>query len=256
MTRPDAAVGAFRRTWLILGPNSAAARAFAQRAAASGARIILAGRDVDDLQTQAADLALRHRVPASVQRFDALDLASHAAFAADCVEQCDGQLNIFSAIGIMPEQQALDGDQALLRQTVDTNFTGLVSVLTAFTPALQSQRGGSVMVMGSVAGDRGRPRNHLYGATKAALHTWLQGYAARLAKSGVRVVSLKAGVIDTAMTWGLPKLPFMARPDAFARSAWALAERGPGVAYIPRIWRLVMLIIRTVPTPIFNRLDL
>ncbi len=246
----------FRRTWLILGPSSSAARAFAHRAAAGGARIILAGRDAEDLRAQANDLALRHDVPVLVCEFDALDLASHPEFAVRVAAQSDGQLNIFAAVGVMPEQAAVDRDPALLRQTVDTNFTGLVSILTAFTPALASQRGGTVMVMGSVAGDRGRPRNYLYGATKAALHTWLQGYAARLSRSGVRVVCVKAGVIDTAMTWALPKLPFMARPEQFAKSAWALAERGPQAAYVPRIWQLVMLVIRSVPTPIFNRLDL
>ena len=246
----------FVRTWLILGPSSSAARAFAHRAAASGARIILAGRDDEDLQAQASDLVLRHGGPALVQHFDALDLGTHETFATHCIAQTDGQLNIFAAVGTMPEQSAVDRDRTLMRRTVETNFTGLVSVLTAFTAALESQRGGTVMVMGSVAGDRGRPRNYFYGATKAALHTWLQGYAARLSRSGVRVVSLKAGVIDTAMTWALPKLPFMARPEAFAKAAWALVDAGPGTAYVPRIWRLVMLVIRAVPTPIFNRLDL
>lgn len=246
----------FLRTWLILGPSSSAARAFAHRAAAGGARIILAGRDCEDLQAQANDLTLRYGVPALVRDFDALDLASHPDFAVHCAAQSDGQLNIFAAVGVMPEQEAVDRDRVLLRQTIDTNFTGLVSVLAAFTPALESQRGGTVMVMGSVAGVRGRPRNYLYGATKAALHTWLQGYAARLSRSGVRVVCIKAGVIDTAMTWALPRLPFMARPEQFAKSAWALAERGPQVAYVPKIWQLVMLVIRSVPTPIFNKLDL
>ena len=246
----------FLRTWLILGPSSSAARAFAHRAASSGARIILAGRDAEDLQAQAQDLSLRYGVPALARPFDALDLSTHPAFAVECVALSDGQLNLFAAVGIMPEQEALDHDRSLLRQTVDTNFTGLVSVLAAFTPALESQRGGTVMVMGSVAGDRGRPRNYLYGATKAALHTWLQGYAARLSRSGVRVVCIKAGVIDTAMTWALPKLPFMAGPEAFARSAWALTERGPQGAYVPRIWQLVMLAIRNVPTPIFNKMNL
>ena len=246
---------AFLRTWLILGPSSAAARAFAHKAAGSGARIILAGRDNEDLQAQASDLALRYGVPTVVQPFDALDLASHPDFAVHCTAQSDGQLNIFAAIGVMPEQEAVDRDRVLLRQTIDTNFTGLVSVLAAFTPALEQQRGGSVMVMGSVAGDRGRPRNYLYGATKAALHTWLQGYAARLSRSGVRVVCIKAGVIDTAMTWALPKLPFMAGPEAFAKTAWALAEGGSQSAYVPRIWQLVMLVIRGVPTPIFNKMN-
>lgn len=245
----------FLRTWLILGPSSAAARAFAHRAAASGARIILAGRDLEDLQTQANDLALRYDVPVLARSFDALDLASHPDFATHCVAQSDGQLNIFAAVGVMPEQEAVDRDRRLLRQTVETNFTGVVSVLSAFAPALESQRGGTVMVMGSVAGDRGRPRNYLYGATKAALHTWLQGFGARLSRSGVRVVCIKAGVIDTAMTWALPKLPFMARPEAFASSAWALAHRGPQAAYVPRIWQLIMLVIRGVPTPIFNKMN-
>ena len=246
----------FLRTWLILGPGSSAASAFAHRAAAGGARIILAGRDAPDLQAQANDLALRHGVPALVRDFDALDLASHPDFAALCAAQSDGQLNIFAAVGVMPEQEAVDHDRVLLRRTIDTNFTGLVSVLAAFAPALESQRGGTVMVMGSVAGDRGRPRNYLYGATKAALATWLQGYAARLSRSGVRVVCIKAGVIDTAMTWALPKLPFTARPEQFAKAAWALAERGPQAAYVPRIWRLVMLVIRGLPTPIFNKMNL
>jgi len=246
---------AFRQTWLILGASSAAARAFAHRAAGSGAQVLLAGRDAEDLHAQAADLSLRHDVPAEALRLDVRDLDSHAAFAAGCAARSSGQLNIFAAVGAMPEQQRLDHDVALLRDTVETNFTGLVSVLAAFTPALTRQRGGTMMVMGSVAGDRGRKGNYLYGATKAALHAWLQGHAARLSASGVRVVCLKAGVIDTAMTWALPRLPFTVSPQAFARAAWKLVGRGPQGAYVPRIWQPIMLIIRLLPTPVFNRMN-
>lgn len=246
---------AFRQTWLILGASSAAARAFAHRAAAGGARILLAGRDADDLEAQAADLALRHDVPVERHLLDVRDLDRHAAFAAACAERSDGRLNIFAAIGAMPEQERMERDRQLLREMVETNFTGLVSVLAAFTSTLERQRGGTMMVMGSVAGDRGRKRNYLYGATKAALHAWLQGHAARLSASGVRVVCLKAGVIDTAMTWALPRLPFMASPDAFARAAWKLATKGPQSAYVPRIWQPIMLVIRLLPTPVFNRMN-
>ncbi len=112
-------------------------------------------------------------------------------------------------------------------------------------------------MLGSVAGDRGRPRNHLYGATKAGLHAYLEGYAARLSRAGVRVLCLKAGPVDTALTWGLPRLPFIVTPEAFAESAWRLAARGAsGAAYVPRIWQPVMAVIRALPTRIFNRLDL
>ncbi|MFC7543181.1 SDR family NAD(P)-dependent oxidoreductase [Siccirubricoccus deserti] len=111
-----------------------------------------------------------------------------------------------------------------------SDFTGAASVLAALAPVLEAQRGGTVVALGSVAGDRGRPRNYLYGATKAALATYLQGYAARLSRSGARVLCVKAGPIDTAMTWPLPRLPFMATPQAFARSLWQRAERGLAVS--------------------------
>ena len=91
---------------------------------------------------------------------------------------------------------------------------------------------------------------------KAALLTYLQGYAARMSRSGVRVLCLKAGPVDTAMTWPLPKLPFMTTPRDFAAGAWKLAEKGGGGAYLPRIWWPVMTIIRMLPTRIFNKLDI
>ncbi|MFC7690017.1 SDR family NAD(P)-dependent oxidoreductase [Paeniroseomonas aquatica] len=138
----------------------------------------------------------------------------------------------------------------------DGDFTGAASILAALAPALEAQGGGRVVALGSVAGDRGRKRNFLYGATKAALRTYLQGYAARLAKAGVRVLCIKAGPVDTAMTWPLPGLPFMVSPSAFASTAWRRARRGSGSTYLPSIWWPVMSIIRLLPTSIFNRLDI
>jgi short-subunit dehydrogenase len=248
-------------TWLILGASSAVARAFAREAAAHGAALLLAGRDMEDLERQAADLAIRHGVPATPLRFEARDLASHAGFVADCAARAgtgagDGLLNVFLAFGVMPDQTEADADPAIAAGMVEANFTGAASVLAALAPRLEAQRGGVVVALGSVAGDRGRKRNFLYGATKAALLVYLQGYAARLAASGVRVLCIKAGPVDTAMTWPLPKLPFMASPQGFARAAWARAEKGSGNAYLPLIWWPVMTIIRLLPTPIFNRLNI
>jgi NAD(P)-dependent dehydrogenase (short-subunit alcohol dehydrogenase family) len=167
-----------------------------------------------------------------------------------------GKLHVFLAFGVMPDQTEADADPMVCRRMIDANFTGAASVLAALAPALEAQAGGSVVVLGSVAGDRGRKRNFLYGATKAALLTYLQGYAARLAKAGVRVLCIKAGPIDTAMTWALPKLPFMVSPHDFAAKAWRRARTGSGSAYLPGIWWPVMSIIRLLPTPIFNRLDI
>jgi short-subunit dehydrogenase len=243
-------------TWLVLGASSAVARAFAHQAAAHGAALLLAGRDAEDLERQAADLAIRHQVGATPLAFDARDLASHAGFVADCAARSTGTLNVFLAFGVMPEQAEADHDPATAAAMVEANFTGAASVLAALAPVLEAQRGGTVVALGSVAGDRGRPRNYLYGATKAALATYLQGYAARLSRSGARVLCVKAGPIDTAMTWPLPRLPFMATPQTFARALWQRAMRGAGSVYLPRIWWPVMGIIRLLPTRIFNRLDI
>ncbi|SDD36745.1 SDR family NAD(P)-dependent oxidoreductase [Belnapia rosea] len=246
-----------RETWLILGASSAVARAFAREAAEHGAALLLAGRDMEDLGHQATDLAIRHAVPAVPMRFEARDLASHAGFVAECRERAgEGLLNVFLAFGVMPDQAEADADPAVAAGMVEANFTGAVSVLGTLGPVLEAQRGGVVVALGSVAGDRGRKRNFLYGATKAALLTYLQGYAARLSGAGVRVLCIKAGPVDTGMTWALPKLPFMASPRAFAAAAWQKARRGSGSAYLPGIWWPVMSIIRLLPTPIFNRLDI
>jgi NAD(P)-dependent dehydrogenase (short-subunit alcohol dehydrogenase family) len=243
-------------TWLMLGASSAVARAFAREAAAHGAGILLAGRDMEDMERQAADLGIRYGVPATPVPFDARDTASHAAFVADCVARAGGPLNVFLAFGVMPDQEEVDRDPTIAAAMVEANFTGAATVLAALAPVLEAQRQGVVVALGSVAGDRGRPRNYAYGATKAALLTYLQGYAARLSRSGVRVLCLKAGPVDTGMTWPLPRLPFMTTPRAFAEGAWRLAGKGGGVAYLPRIWWPVMTIIRGLPTRIFNRLDI
>jgi NADP-dependent 3-hydroxy acid dehydrogenase YdfG len=245
--------------WLVLGASSGVARAFGRRAAAAGASpILLAGREQEDLESQAADLRIRHRADAMVLPFDARDLASHAGFVQEIASRTgDAALNVFLAFGVMPSQAQAERDPMQAAAMVETNFTGAASVLAALAPLLEARQGGTVLVLGSVAGDRGRPRNHLYGATKAALRTYLQGYAARLSRAGVRVLCLKAGPVDTGLTWGLPTLPFMISPDAFADAAWRLARRGAsGEAYVPRVWRPVMAVIRMLPTRVFNRLDL
>ncbi len=243
-------------TWLVLGGGSTIGRAFAQRAAAAGAAVLVAGRDVAELERSAADLRLRHGVPASAMLFDALDLASHRGFARACAALAQGQLNLLLAFGSMPSQAECDAEPGVARRMVETNVTGAASVLTALAPVLRVQGGGVVVALGSVAGERGRPRNHLYGATKAALAVFLQGYAARHARHGVRVLNILAGPVDTALTWPLPKLPFMASPDDFAAGAWRLARQRSGQAHLPGIWAPVMAAIRAVPDRVFNRLDL
>lgn len=243
-------------TWVVLGASSAIARAFARAAAAGGAAVILAGRDQADLEATAADLRLRHGVAATVQDFDALDFAQHGAFAEAIAGSVDGPLGIFLAFGVMPTQAAINADRALALATIDANLTGAVSVLQAFAPLLEARGSGHVVALSSVAGDRGRPKNYVYGAAKAGLSAYLQGLRARLHRAGVGVVTVKPGFVDTAMTFGLPGLFLVAPPEAVAAAALAAARKGREVIYTPFFWRWIMLIIRLIPERIFKRLDI
>ncbi len=247
---------AAQNTWLVLGGSSGIARAFTQAAAAAGSAIILAGRDQRDLQATAADLRLRSGRSAEVLAFDACDSASHAAFAQTCRSLTTGRLNVFLAFGQMPEQSAVDADAALLRNTIEANFLGAASVLTQLAPIMEAQRGGHVVILGSVAGDRGRLKNYVYGAAKAGLHTYAQGLRARLCRSGVTVLTVKPGFIDTAMSYGQPGLFLVAQPEALAQAILRAVERGRLVLYYPWFWYWIMLIIRYIPERIFQRLNL
>lgn len=243
------------QTWLVLGASSAIARAFAREAAKNGADILLAGRDLDDLGHTAADLRIRTGRQVDCLTFDALDPAAHPAFAEECRKRCE-TLNVFLAFGANPSQELVEGDAALARSTIDANYSGAVSVLLALLPILEMQDSGHIVILSSVAGDRGRRKNYVYGSAKAGLTVFTQGLRARLAPSKVSVTTIKLGFVDTAMTWGLPGLFLVASPDSVARRAWKLAERKVENAYVPGFWRLIMAILKAIPERIFKRLPI
>jgi decaprenylphospho-beta-D-erythro-pentofuranosid-2-ulose 2-reductase len=244
------------QTWLILGGSSSVARAFARLAAMEGADVLLAGRDIEDLRRSAADLRVRGGVSATAMEFDASAIDTHDAFVRACKQRRRGALNVFLAFGAMPEQSAAETDFAVTLRAIQVNYAGTLSILSRLAPLMEEQQGGSIVVLGSVAGDRGRRKNYVYGSAKAGVHAWLQGLRARLSDSNVRVVTVKPGFLDTAMTWGLPGILFPAGPEAAARACFRLARRGPEVAYVPWFWGPVMTIIRLIPEPIFKRLNI
>lgn len=244
-------------TWLVLGASSAIARAFARVAAAEGADVILAGRDRDDLDKSAADVALRSGRRATVLAFDALDYAGHAALMQRVRDEAGaGTLNVFVAFGTMPSQAEIDQDFRLAARTIESNYLGAVSVLQAAAPILEAQKRGAVVALSSVAGDRGRIKNYVYGSAKAGLSAYLQGLRARLFRSGVSVTTVKPGFVDTAMTFGLPGMFLVASPEAVARACLAAARKGREEIYFPFFWWGIMTIIRNIPERIFKRLSI
>jgi short-subunit dehydrogenase len=241
-------------TWVVLGGSSAIGRAIGFAAAERGHAIILAGRDVDDLERSAADIRISTAQSAVVIPFDAMAFGSHAAFAAGLAGRT-GILNVALVFGVMPAQEEMDLDPGKAVQCVEGSFTGAVSILHHLAPHLETKGSGTVIALGSVAGDRGRLKNYVYGGAKAGLHVYLSGLRNRLRRSGVHVMTVKPGFVDTAMTWGLPGMFLVAAPRDVARVCLNAAEKGTDILYVPWFWRWIMAVICAIPERIFKRLS-
>ena len=242
-------------TWISLGATSAMARALARQLAERGDRLLLAGRDMEELATLAADCALRGAGAAEAVAFDARRPDGFAALIERAVRE-DGALNAAVFVGSMPDQSRIDADPALVDGTVTDSFTGPARFLQMLAPVLEDRGAGAIVGVGSVAGDRGRIGNYVYGAAKAGFHTYLSGLRNRLARKGVHVMTVKPGPVDTAMTWGLPSLPFMTTPEAVARDILRGLKKRRNVIYSARIWWLIMTVIRLIPERVFKKLSI
>jgi short-subunit dehydrogenase len=246
-----------RRTVLILGATSAIARAVAGEFARRGYDLLLAGRDLEELDRLAGDLKLRYGVTADGRALDALDLDSHRVFVEECCRTAEGSLEgAVLFLGYLGDQTVAEKDPAETRRILDTNLLGPVSLLGLLANHFEEKRGGFLCALSSVAGDRGRQSNYVYGAAKAGLTVFLQGLRNRLFRSGVRVVTIKPGFVDTAMTFGRPGMFLVASPRAVARRIVKAIVKGQDSIYAPAFWRPIMLLIRFIPERIFKRMRL
>ncbi|MGH1368692.1 MAG: SDR family oxidoreductase [Maritimibacter sp.] len=241
--------------WIILGATSSMARAFARAVAARGDAVILAGRDMDDLKNSEADLLARGAAQATAVRFDARDLKTFAPIIARA-DSHDGNINAAVFVGSMPEQSEIDDDPALIEGVIADSFTGPAQFLTQLAPLMEARSGGTVVGVGSVAGDRGRIGNYVYGAAKAGFATYLSGLRNRLTRAGGHVVTVKPGFVDTAMTWGIEGMFLVASPEAVAKDLLKAVDKKKNVIYTPFFWRYIMLIIKNIPEPIFKKLSI
>jgi short-subunit dehydrogenase len=238
---------------LILGATSPIARALALRFAENGASLVLAARDLAEAGRIAADIGVRTGAAASPAAFDATDLASHPAFLRNAIAALGGLDGVVAAFGTLGDEEAAQSDPAAALGTIAQNFIGAVSILTLAAGHLERQRSGFVIVLGSVAGDRGRARNYVYGSSKGALALFAQGLRGRLAAAGVHVMTVKLGTVDTRMTWGRDDARFMVSPERAADAIYAAWLRRAEVVYVPRLWRAIMSALRVIPERQFKR---
>lgn len=242
---------------LIIGATSAIATACARLWAEQGTEFFLVARNMEKLEQTAADLQARGAKTVTLHCMDATDLAAHHAMLESCLSAMQ-QIDIaLIAHGTLPDQKACEQDVTTAMQEFANNGSSVIALLTLLANQLEIQRCGTLAVISSVAGDRGRPSNYLYGTAKAAVSTFCEGLRARLFKVGAHVMTIKPGFVDTPMTQGLP-LPtaLVAKPEQVAQRIVKGIERKASTLYTPGFWALIMLIIRSIPTPLFKRMAL
>lgn len=247
----------------ILGATSSIGRSLANAFAAEGARVVVAGRDIEHLEATAKDVSIRYGVDCRALAFEALAFEAHEGFAS-ALERAfpsepgepAGLDGIVVVYGDMAEQEDAQVSFALTHRMIDVNYSSVVSLFERLAPSFEQRGSGFMCAVSSVAGDRGRQSNYLYGSTKAALTTFLDGLRVRLAKSGVTVTTVKPGFVDTPMTFGRPGVFLPGSPDSVARDIVHGIRRNRRTVYTPRMWQAIMLIIRNIPDIVFRRLSL
>lgn len=241
---------------LILGATSPIARAVAQEYASHKHDIFVACRDQARADEIASDLVLRHDVRALGASFDATEIDAHAAFI-DQVEQDFGPIDVaLVAFGDMGEQEESQQDSTAARHVIDVNYTGAVSLCEALADRMITRKKGSILGISSVAGERGRQSNYIYGSAKGAFTLYLQGLRNRCYPQGVHVMTAKLGFVDTRMTYGLDtKIP-IASPEQVGKALYRAQQARTDVLYYPRFWAGIMGVIKAIPEGIFKRLKL
>ena len=240
---------------LILGAGSGIAQATARLYAAEGAMIGLAGRHPERLAAIAADLTSRGAASTEIFEVD-FTAPDAAATLSGMVAKLGGLDHVLLAYGVLGDQGLADRDEAAALAIIDVNFRSAAAWTLAVANLLERRGKGSMVVLGSVAGDRGRRSNYVYGAAKAGLAVLVQGVSHRFRGVGPRVVIVKPGPTDTAMTAGMAKGgPMWATPEAVAAVVRKAADRGGPVVYAPGRWWLIMAIIRNIPAAIFNKMN-
>lgn len=242
---------------LIIGATSAIATACARLWAVQNCEFFLVARSDEKLEQTATDLKARGARNVITHRMDATEVAAHPIMMHECLGALL-QIDIaLIAHGTLPNQKICEQDVNTALQELDNNGISVIALLTILANQFEIQRCGTLAIISSVAGDRGRPSNYLYGTTKAAVSTFCEGLRARLFKVGVHVITIKPGFVNTPMTKGLT-LPtaLVVSPETVAQQIIHGIKNKKNTLYTPKIWSFIMMIIKSIPELIFKRLNL
>jgi decaprenylphospho-beta-D-erythro-pentofuranosid-2-ulose 2-reductase len=239
---------------LIIGAKSDIAKAIAREYASHGHDLYLAARNVGELETFANDIKIRFERNVKCIELDILNYVSHHNFYESLEEK---PLGVISAVGYLGEQDKAQIDFSETQKIIDTNYTGIVNLLNIIANDFEQRKNGFIVAISSVAGDRGRKSNYIYGSAKAALTAYLSGLRNRLYDANVHVLTVKPGFVATKMTEGMD-LPekLTAKPEDVAKDICKAQQKGKNVLYTKWIWKWIMLIIRNIPEFQFKKMNL
>ncbi len=239
---------------LILGAASDIAMAIAEQFAAKGYDVQLAARNIARLMPLQSDLAIKYDARVSAHEFDALDFHGHESFFAGLSPLPDVTVCVFGYLG---DHETALREWAEAERILHTNYVGAVSILNVVAQQYAEQRRGVIAGISSVAGERGRQSNYVYGSAKAGFTAYLSGLRNRMTGFGVHVVTVQPGFVYTKMTEHLRLPPLLtARPEQVARAVYGAAVRKKNVVYVKWPWRWIMLVIRSIPEFVFKKMKL
>jgi decaprenylphospho-beta-D-erythro-pentofuranosid-2-ulose 2-reductase len=244
------------RKILVLGATSGIAEATCRIWAFQGASLFLVARNAEKLAAVAADLKTRGAAHVETAVADLDDTDKHPALLAHAINSLTGMDIAYLAYGILGDQTEAERDFNTAAQILHTNFVAPVSLLTWLANFCVQRRAGTIAVISSVAGDRGRKSNYLYGSSKAGLSAFLGGLRNRVDREGVTVLTIKPGPVKTAMTANMPKSEKFADVESVAESIVSAIDKRKDILYVPFQWQPIMFIIRNIPERIFKKLNL
>jgi len=241
---------------LIFGATSAIAFETAKLFAKDGASLYLCARDENELKRLADDLIVRGAKTVECSTFDALDEDSIIHAVDNCLIKFPDLDALLIAHGTLPDQQLCETNIDEMKKAIGINFTSAAVILTHVVPHFEKQGYGTIVAISSAAGDRGRQSNYVYGSAKGALTVFLSGLRQRLHKSGVKVITIKPGFVDTPMTAHFKKGFLFVGPDVIAKGIYKAIIKGKDVVYLPWFWWGIMMIIIHTPEKIFKKIKL
>lgn len=241
---------------LVFGASSAICSELLKLFAQQEAAFYLVARDAAKLAAQIDDLKVRGGIVAGHECYDFNQWDAHESVVGRAVEAL-GQIDIvIVAHGSLPDQSDCETSPASVRACMEDNFTSAAIIIQSCAAALAVQGSGTLLAISSVAGDRGRKSNYVYGSAKSGIDTLLQGLRARFTAAGIQIVNIKPGMIETPMTAHMKSGALWSTPEAIAPKILRAVEKGGGVYYVPGYWRYIMWVIRLLPNAVMARLPI